>query len=175
MDEIAQKLLKREIKGILSVVGCVNPRVTEDWVPVFEELSQDYLILTTGCQGFTLGQSGLLDGERFFHLGSCVNNSRVAEVFKRLAEKCETPIVDMPFFASSPDPISEKCVAICFYLAAYGIDVHMGYPFMLTSDSNIAHFLENVLKEQFHSKVFLETSPDKFLERMKTEGLAHKL
>ena len=174
LKEIARQIKSREIKGVIAVIGCVNPRVKEDWISAYKELSKDYIILADGCQGFSLGQAGLLDGKRFFHVGSCVNNARVAEIFKRLAEICKKQITDMPFLISSPAPLAEKCIAIGFFFAALGVDVHFGYPFMLTSDSKIAGFLENVLKDKFRSKIFLETSPEKFLARLKKEGLAYK-
>lgn len=172
LKEWADKISKKEVKGIIAVIGCVNPRVQEDWVSAFEELSENYIILTTGCQAFNFAKEGLLDGKKFFHLGSCVNNSRVAEVFKRIAEMSKKEITDLPFMVSCPMPMSEKSIAIGFFFASIGVDVHFGYPFMLTSDSSISKFLENVLREQFKSKIFLETSPQRLKERIRKEGLS---
>lgn len=168
----AEQINKKQIKGIIAVIGCKNPRVKENWISLYKELSKDYIILATGCQAFELGKAGLLDGKRFFHLGSCVNNSRVAEVFRKIAEINKKQITEMPFMISSPAPLSEKCIAIGFFFASIGVDVHFGYPFMLTSDSNIHHFLENVLKNKFKSKIFLETNPEKLKQRINKEGLS---
>ncbi|MEM4152540.1 MAG: hypothetical protein QXK80_00245 [Candidatus Pacearchaeota archaeon] len=167
LKEWSEKLEKGKIKGIIGVVGCVNPRVKEDWISCYKELSKDYIILTTGCMAFKLGQAGLLDGKKFFHMGSCVNNARIAEVFKRIAEMQGKRITDLPFLISCPMPITEKAIAIGMFFAALGVDVHFGYPFMISSDTTIAEFLENVLREKFESRVFLETSPSKLLRKIK--------
>lgn len=172
LKEWAEQIKNKEIKGIIAVIGCVNPRVKENWTSLFKDLSKDYLILTTGCQAFAFGQEGLLDGKRFFHLGSCVNNSRIAEVFKKISEILKKQITELPFLVSCPMPMSEKSVAIGFFFASIGVDVHFGYPFLLSSDTDISNFLENTLHKKFGSKVFLEMSPDKIKERLKREGLS---
>ncbi|MEM4702991.1 MAG: hypothetical protein QXP53_00685 [Candidatus Pacearchaeota archaeon] len=170
--EIAKKIKEKKLKGIIAVIGCQNPHVKENWVEVYKELSRDYLFVTTGCIAFKLAQHGLLDGKNFFHFGSCVNNSRVAELFKIVAEVCNKEIHEMPFLVSCPMPITEKAIAIGMFFAALGVDVHFGYNFLLSSDMHIAQFLEHVLKEEFKSKVFLEMNPKKFKKRIQTEGLA---
>lgn len=166
LKEIAQKIKNKKIKGIIGVVGCANPRVTEDWIGIYKKLSKDYIILTTGCMAFKFGEAGLLDGKNFFHMGSCVNNSRIAEVFKKISEISKKKITDLPFIISCPMPITEKAIAIGFFFASLGVDVHFGYPFMISSDTTIANFLENVLKEKFESRIFLETKPNVFYKNL---------
>ncbi|MCX8194104.1 MAG: hypothetical protein N3G19_01955 [Candidatus Pacearchaeota archaeon] len=167
LKEWSEKIKNGKLKGIIGVVGCVNPRVKEDWISCYKELSKNYVILTTGCMAFKLGQAGLLDGKRFFHMGSCVNNARIAEIFKRIAEMQGKRITDLPFLISCPMPITEKAIAIGIFFASIGVDVHFGYPFMISSDTTIAEFLENVLREKFESRVFLETSPTNLIRRIK--------
>jgi len=174
IQKIAKKIKKKQIKGIIAVVGCENPRVKEKWAETFQKLGKDYLFLTTGCVAFKLAQHGLLDGKNFFHLGSCVNNSRVAEIFKLVAHAAGKKIHEMPFLVSCPMPVSEKSIAIGMFFAALGIDVHLGYNFLISSDMNIAKYLEHVLKEEFKSKIFLEMDPEKFRKRIETEDLKNK-
>lgn len=164
---IAEQIKNKRIKGVIAAVGCVNPRInTEGWIEAFKELSKDYLILTTGCIAFEFDARNLLDGKRFFHMGSCVNNSRVAEVFKMIAKHLNKNITDLPFLVSCPMPITEKAVAIAFFFASIGVDVHIGYPFLIASDTNVAFFLENVLKEKFKSRIFLDTEPQSFYRKI---------
>ena len=170
IDDIARKLSKKEIKGIIGVVGCVNPRANQNWVKTFEKLSKDYLILCSGCMAFEFGKNSLLDGKRFYHMGSCVNNARIAEVFKRLAQKLNKQITELPFLISCPMPISEKAVAIGFFFAAIGVDVHFGYPFLISSDTNVANFLANTLRVKFNSVIFVDTDPNTFYDKIK-DGL----
>ena len=68
-------------------------------------------------------------------------------------------------------PITEKAVAIGLFFAALGTDVHFGYPFMISSNTDVAGFLANVLKTQFESKVFLEMSPEKLMAQIRRDGL----
>lgn len=170
-EELDRRLKKKEIKGIIAVVGCKNPRVNENWVKIYEELSKNYAILTTGCMAFEFGKAGLLDGKRFFHLGSCVNNARVAEVFRIIAEKNKKKITEMPFLVSAPCPLTEKCIAIGFFFASLGVDVHFGYPMMISANSKVEEFLRKILKKHFHSRIFLETNPDVMLETIKSKGI----
>lgn len=173
LKRIAEKIKRKEIKGIIAVIGCTNPRVKEDWVSFYRKLSKNYVILTTGCMAFKLGQAGLLDGKHFFHMGSCVNNARIAETFRQIAELNKCEITDLPFLASFPEPITEKSIAIGFFFATIGVDVHFGYPFLLESATDIAGFLERTLRKDFKSRIFLETNPSRLLARIRT-GLAYK-
>jgi len=165
-DKLAEQLKKKEIKGVIAVIGCKNPRVQEDWVQIYKKLSRNYAIITTGCIAFELGKEGLLDGKRFFHLGSCVNNSRVAEVLKRMADTNKKRITDMPFLVSAPMPLTEKCIAIGLFFASLGVDVHFGYPMMITSDTKVEDFLRTVLKKHFQSRIFLEENPEKLYKKI---------
>jgi len=170
-DDLSEQLRTKKIKGIIAVIGCKNPRVGDEWISIYKKLSKDYAFLATGCMAFELGRFGLLDGKRFFHLGSCVNNSRVAEIFKIIAEKNKKKITDMPFLVSAPAPLAEKCVSIGLFFAALGVDVHFGYPIEINLDSNMKTFLSDVLKTHFHSKVFLETNPKLFYHDLMKAGL----
>src|SRR3989338_3131493 len=166
-NKLADMIQSKNIKGIIAVIGCVNPRVDCDaWIKTFERLSKDYIIFTTGCVAFEFGSRGLLDGERFFHLGSCVNNARIAEIFKRIADKFNKKITDMLFLVSCPMPMSEKSIAIGFFFASLGVDVHYGYPFLISSDTHVSGFLENVLKNKFKSRVFMDVDPESFYRKI---------
>lgn len=174
-EALAQQIQSGALKGIIAVVGCVNPRTNKDqWISTFKELSKDYIILTSGCVAFEFGKQGLLDGKRIFHLGSCVNNARIAEIFKKIAEAAsklgqkQIQITDLPFLVSCPMPISEKALAIGMFFASLGVDIHFGYPFLVSSDSNVSSFLINVLQDQFRSRVILEVSPELFLQKIKS-------
>ncbi len=168
LDEWARDIKNGKLRGIVAVVGCENPRVKEDWVSLYKKLSKDHVILATGCMAFRLGAEGLLDGKRFFHLGSCVNNSRVAEVFRIVAGKLGQEMGQAPFLVSCPAPITEKAISIGFFFAALGVDVHVGYPFLLAEQTKVTEFLANALRDNFKSRIFLETKPDKLYRQLIT-------
>ncbi|MBI5743232.1 MAG: hypothetical protein HY952_01660 [Elusimicrobia bacterium] len=164
---IAAKLRRGGLKGVIAVVGCVNPRSeAAGWVDAFTELSRDYLILTTGCMAFELGSHGLLDGKRALHLGSCVNNARIADIFGRLAELCGRRISSMPLLVSCPMPITEKSAAIGFYFAALGCAAHFGGPFPVAPGTATAGALGALLKNECGGELLLEADPRVFREKV---------
>ena len=163
-ERIAAMLKNGAIKGVIGAVGCVNPRAdAAGWINAFRELSADHVILTTGCMAFELGRHGLLTGKRIFHMGSCVNNARLAEVFRRLAALSGGKIAEMPFLVSCPMPITEKSVAIGLFFAALGCDVHFGAPFPINPHTGAAGILAAMLKEQYSSAAVFESAPGAFL------------
>ncbi len=176
VKQLTERILCKDIDGIIAVIGCVNPRIDEatrkQWINAYKTLSKRYIILTTGCMAFEFGKAGLLDGKRFFHLGSCVNNARIAEIFKRIAAKARRKITDMPFLVSAPMPITEKSIAIGHFFAALGVDVHFGFPFMFESNKHIQHYYEQLLKRAFDSKIFLMQNPKELVKRIMFEGLS---
>jgi carbon-monoxide dehydrogenase catalytic subunit len=167
LDDWAKDIKSGRLKGIIAVIGCENPRVKENWIGLYKELSKDHIILATGCMAFRLGAEGLLDGRRFFHLGSCVNNARVAEVFRIVSSKLGKEMGESPFLVSCPAPITEKAVSIGFFFASIGVDVHVGYPFLLAEKTKVTDFLATALKENFKSRIFLETKPEKLLAEVR--------
>lgn len=166
LDRISAMLAGGEIKGVIAAVGCVNPRTDPaEWIEAFRKLGENHLILTTGCLAFELGKYGLLDGKRFFHLGSCVNNARIAEIFTRLAERAGKAISAMPFLVSCPMPVTEKSAAIGFFFAALGCDAHFGAPFPISSGTEAARILGGLVKNQCGGELLLETVPGDFFEK----------
>lgn len=172
LRETAARLKSGNLKGVVAAVGCVNPRSKEGgWVNTFRELSADHLILTTGCMAFELGRNGLLDGKRVFHMGSCVNNARIAEVFKRLADILGRKIPQLPFWVSCPMPITEKSAAIGLYFATLGCGAHFGEPFPISPGTRAAAALAGLIKADYGGTALLEASPAAFAVRVR-EGRA---
>lgn len=166
IEKIAGRLAGGELQGIVAAVGCVNPRTDSGaWVEVLKKLSADHLILTTGCLAFELGRHGLLDGKKFCHLGSCVNNARIAEIFSRLARRAGAPVSAMPFLVSCPMPMTEKSAAIGFFFAALGCGVHFGKPFPLSAGTRAARILEDLVKNECGGKLLLEPEPEIFYRK----------
>jgi carbon-monoxide dehydrogenase catalytic subunit len=172
INNIAKMLENKSCKGVIAVVGCVNPRSDiEQWVDTFYNLSSDYIILTTGCMAFEFGNHGFLDGKRFFHLGSCVNNSRVAEVFRKIALRLNKKIHELPFLVSAPAPITEKSLAIGMFFAAIGSSLHVGQPSRIASDPTVASKLISVLHDTFGSKLLAISDPEKFKDQLSKDNI----
>lgn len=155
LKPLADAIRSGQILGVAAVVGCTNPRSKQDWANIEftkELLRHNVLVVTTGCVAHSLGKAGILstdglqhcgDGlEEFLaavgraaglealppalHMGSCVDNSRVADLLNALAAYLDVSIAQLPVVASSPETHSPKAYAIGGFFLAHGVDVHVG-------------------------------------------------
>jgi len=119
-----------------------------------ELAAKDVLLLATGCgagafarHGFltpeatleyagpglkavltAIGQANGLGGPLplVLHLGSCVDNSRAADIAVAVANKLGVDIDRLPVAASAPEFKTEKAVAIGTWAVAAGLPTHLG-------------------------------------------------
>lgn len=137
-----------DIRGIVGIVGCNNPKVPQDrgHVELARELiANDVLVVGTGCWGIAAAKAGLmtleaqsLAGPRLrrvlealrvppcLHMGSCVDNSRILVALNAVAEALGVDIPDLPVFGSAPEAMSSKAVSIGTWFVAQGVNVHLG-------------------------------------------------
>ena len=134
------------IRGIVGVVGCNTPRITQDryhLALVRSLLAQDVLVVQTGCSAIASGKAGLLRPEAaaelagpglrevcqavgippVLHLGSCVDNSRILSVCVALVAEggIGSELAELPIAAAAPEAMSEKAITIGMYAVASGI------------------------------------------------------
>jgi carbon-monoxide dehydrogenase catalytic subunit len=116
-------------------------------------LASNVLIVTTGCTAHILAQAGMmspdatekyagdglkavltalggaagLDGPLppVWHMGSCVDNSRIVTLLAALAGQLGVKISDLPVAGSAPELVQEKAISIGAWLLALGITVHL--------------------------------------------------
>jgi anaerobic carbon-monoxide dehydrogenase catalytic subunit len=116
-------------------------------------LAKNVLIVTTGCTAHILAQAGMMSpdatekyaGEGLkavltalggaaglpgplppvWHMGSCVDNSRIVTLLAALATKLGVKISDLPVAGSAPELVQEKAISIGAWLLALGITVHL--------------------------------------------------
>jgi carbon-monoxide dehydrogenase catalytic subunit len=116
-------------------------------------LAKNVLIVTTGCTAHILAQAGMmspdatekyagdglkavltalggaagLDGPLppVWHMGSCVDNSRIVTLLGALAGRLGVKISDLPVAGSAPELVQEKAISIGAWLLALGITVHL--------------------------------------------------
>ncbi|MEJ2690559.1 MAG: anaerobic carbon-monoxide dehydrogenase catalytic subunit, partial [Deltaproteobacteria bacterium] len=74
--------------------------------------------------GETAGLGGPLPP--VLHMGSCVDNSRAADVAVAVANKLGVDLDKLPVVASAPEPVTEKAVAIGTWANAAGLPTHLG-------------------------------------------------
>lgn len=118
------------VKGIVGVVGCNNPKYTQDnshLVFVRELIKNDILVVGTGCAAIACAKAGLLlpaaaeqagDGLRgvctglgippVLHMGSCVDISRIMTVAAAMANALGVDIADLPLAGRRPSGCPKK-------------------------------------------------------------------
>lgn len=213
---LADAIASGQILGVAAVVGCTNPRYKQDWANVeFTRylLRHNVLVVATGCAAHSLGKAGLLStdglqdcGEGLaafltdvgramgldalpaaLHMGSCVDNSRVAELLNAVASYLDVPIAELPVIASSPETHSPKAYSIGGYFLAHGVDVHTGVSAPISGSRFVTTLLTGkkgeaavTLAELFGGRLVVEEDPHRaaevmlqcIIEKRKALGLA---
>ncbi len=127
----------------------------ENHLTIARELAKnDVLMVATGCAAGGYGKAGLLNGDAvekyageglkafikkledandlaeklplIFHMGSCVDNTRAADLYIDMANEMGVDIPKVPFVASAPEAMSEKAISIGSWNVAMGLPVHVG-------------------------------------------------
>ena len=172
-----------KIKGAVGVVGCNNPKVRQDYghVALIKRLlANDILVLTTGCANVAAGKAGLqvpeakelagpglreicslLNIPPSLHVGSCVDNSRIAVIACALSNALGVDIDKLPLAGAAPEWYSEKAVAIAFYVMASGIYTVLGVMPPIGGSENVAKLATSGLTAVFGACFAVEPDPIK--------------
>lgn len=154
---------------------------------VKELLKNNVLIVTTGCTAHICAQADLLSpdatekyaGEGLkavltalgnaagldgplppvWHMGSCVDNSRITNLLGALAQKLDVKISQLPVAGSAPELIQEKAISIGCWLLALGLFVHMAPPPRVLGSPVAAKVLTQDLEGITGGKAFPEMDP----------------
>ncbi len=170
LKPLVDNIANGNIKGVVAIVGCNNPKVKHDFmhVKIAEELvKRNILVIATGCAAIAHAKSGLMSPEGYkkagsklqevlkvlgkaaglealppvLHFGSCVDNSRIGVLLKALAEKLEVPIHDLPVAASAPEATTEKALSIGTWAVSLGVTTHVNPVPRITGSSIMTKLL----------------------------------
>ncbi|MFC1950892.1 anaerobic carbon-monoxide dehydrogenase catalytic subunit [Chloroflexota bacterium] len=143
-------VMSGRIRGAAGVVGCNNPRMTQDdpHLEVVKALiANDVLVVTTGCNAIACAKQGLLTPEVMqyagaglrevceaigippvLHMGSCVDNTRILTLLTQVVNEggLGEDISDLPVAGFAPEWMSEKALSIGAYVVASGVTTWMG-------------------------------------------------
>ena len=185
---IVDAIKEGKIKGVAGIVGCNNPKVTQDYFHVNlakELIKRDILVIGTGCWAIAVAKAGLLsldskelagEGLRkvcealnippMLHMGSCVDCSRMLVLAGAIADYLGVDISDLPLFGSAPEWMTEKAVSIGTYFVASGIPVHL-WPIPPVLGSNeVVKILTETAKDIFGGYFVIESDYIKAAEIM---------
>jgi len=156
---------------------------------VKELLANNVIVVSTGCTAHALAKYGFLSpegakkyaGEKLLavltavgeaaglggplppvlHMGSCVDNSRIADLLSALAAYLNVAIKDLPAAASAPELHHEKAVAIGTWAVALGIFTHVGVVPPVLGSPLVSKILTNDIEGMTGGKFFVEPDPHK--------------
>ncbi len=161
-----------------------------NYVAMIKELAKNnVLILATGCasgafarHGFmtpeatnkyagpglkavltAVGQAAGLGGPLplVLHMGSCVDNSRAADLAVALANKLGVDLNQLPVVASAPEAVTEKAVAIGTWAVAAGLPTHLGVVPPVLGSKVVTQVLTSTAKDLFGGYFIVEPDPIK--------------
>lgn len=196
-------IMDGRIMGVAGVIGCTNPRVTEDFghnYIVEEFIKNDILVVQTGCGAVANAKYGLLTPEAIekagpglrevceavgippvLHMGSCVDNSRILTVMTAMVEEggLGDDISDLPVVGLAPEWMSEKAVCIAGYFVASGCYVICGVDSPVGDSKIVTGLINDFWEEQVGGR--LQFIPDekemvaKSIEHIKAKRRALKI
>ncbi len=95
-----------------------------------------------------------------WHCGSCVDYTRIVDLWTMMANQWGVDVPKIPFVASAPEAMSEKAVAIGTWAIANGIPTHVGTMPPLEGSNLVWSTVTCVAHDVFGGSFILETDPD---------------
>ena len=179
---LVEAIADGRIRGAVGVVGCNNPKMTQDYGHVTltrRLIENDVLVLVTGCSAVANGKAGQMMPEAaamagpglratckalgippVLHMGSCVDNTRILVLAAALANHLGVDISRSPLAGAAPEWYSEKAVAIGAYVVASGITTVLGVEPPIFGSRNVTGLLAGGLDDVVGAKFAVEADPE---------------
>ncbi len=159
-----------------------------NYIAMVKELAKNnVLILATGCASGAFARHGLMTPEAtnkyagaglkavltavgqaaglggplplVLHMGSCVDNSRAADLAVAVANKLGIDLNMLPVVASAPEAVTEKAVAIGTWAVAAGLPTHLGVVPPVLGSKVVTQVLTSTVKDLFGGYFIVEPDP----------------
>jgi len=166
-----------------------------NYVEMIKELAKNnVLILATGCASGAFARHGFMTPEAtntyagdglkavltavgeaaglggplplVLHMGSCVDNTRAADVAVAVANKLGVDLDKLPVVASAPEAVTEKAVAIGTWAIAAGLPTHLGVVPPVLGSKVVTNVLTSATKDLFGGYFIVETDPLKATQQL---------
>jgi len=184
------------IRGVAAVIGCVTPRDDYGYrtVELIRELiKNNVLVVLTGCVATIASYWDLLKPDPTYpgvgeslaavmdalakangleavppclFMGSCVDNSRIAEVLNAVAGYLGVRIDQLPIAGSATEYIAEKAIPIGFWTVSLGIFTHIGDQPNVAASKRVVKWLTDDVENIFGGKFYVEADPYKSAEKI---------
>lgn len=174
-------ITRGDIKGVVGVVGCSNPKIQHDYghIKLAKELiKKDILLVETGCAAVASGRAGLLLPEAaemageglkkvcqslgippVLHMGSCVDCSRILALTGELANELGVGIDQLPAAGAAPEWYAQKALTIASYFVASGFYTVVGLPPNTLGSQKVTELLTEDLEDAVNAKFGVEPDP----------------
>lgn len=162
---LADALESGQIRGIVNLVGCTNPKTVYERCIVDVAdilLKNDILILTNGCASFPLLKLGYCNMEAVetkcgeglkaflnkynmppvWHVGECVDNTRSTGILAGTAGVLGKSLHEMPYAQSSPEWANEKGVGAALAFRLLGLNSYHCVEPQTFGSPNVTKFLK---------------------------------
>ena len=179
---LADALKSGQIKGIVNLVGCTNPKTIYERCIVDVAdilLKNDILILTNGCASFPLLKLGFCNmgaletkcgaGLKAFcekynvppvwHVGECVDNTRSTGILVGAAGLLGKALKEMPYAQSSPEWANEKGVGAALAFRLLGLNSYHCVEPQTFGSENVTNFLKKETGEMGLGVMVVNTDP----------------
>lgn len=187
---LADAIKSGQIKGIVNIVGCNNPKVMYEKaiLDVCDVLlKNDILILTNGCASFPMLKMGYCqtsdfayskcgEGLRSFlkegdmppvlHVGECIDNTRSTGIFAGIAAEFGRPLKDLPYAFSSPEWSNEKSIDAALGFRLNGISSYHCVEAPIYGSAKVIEFLKEGTKKTLGSAMVVDVNPISLGERI---------
>ncbi|MFW5922309.1 MAG: anaerobic carbon-monoxide dehydrogenase catalytic subunit [Halodesulfurarchaeum sp.] len=187
VDALAEGHLKG-IVGIVGCPNPKLRRAEMTETLIEDLLAHDMLPIVTGCIGHITAQAGYLDpamtdelaGDGLsavlhdlgaaagldgplppvWHMGSCVDNSRIGNVVRAISEGSGVPTRELPIVASAPELIAEKAISIGTWALALGLPLHTAPTLHMEDSEEVTEILTEALKDITGGYAIQEEDPE---------------
>jgi anaerobic carbon-monoxide dehydrogenase catalytic subunit len=168
----------------------VKVRQDSNYLAMVKELAKNnVLMLATGCASGSFARHGFMTPEAteeyagpglkavltaigkaaglggplplVLHMGSCVDNTRAADVAVAVANKLGVDLHRLPVVASAPEAATEKAVAIGTWAVAAGLPTHLGVVPPVLGSTVVTQVLTSAAKDLFGGYFIVEPDPIK--------------
>jgi len=157
-------------------------------------LKNDVFVVSTGCNAQACAKMGLMDpnqveelcGEGLksfyrrisekaglkyglppvFHIGSCVDNSRAAELLMLMAADLGVETPKVPFVASAPEAMSGKATSIGTWAVTIGMPTHVGTMPPVEGDDLVYSILTQIAADVFGGYFILEPDIEVSIQKL---------
>jgi carbon-monoxide dehydrogenase catalytic subunit len=153
-----------------------------------ELLKNNVFVVATGCAAQAFAKNGLLAPEAveeycgeglkaflgriqektslatglppIFHMGSCVDNTRAADLLTAMANELGVDNPKVPFVASAPEAMSGKAAAIGSWWVALGVPTHVGTMPPVEGSDLIYSIITQIAHDVYGGHFMFEMDPE---------------